>query len=200
MKIRIPRFIPFCAALLLTACSLQSTAPEKTFFQFGACRPADTQTPAQAGTSRLKVQDFRVPQINRSANLIYRESDQRFVADPYRLFTAPPGTLITERTRAWLADSNRFAAVVPAGSQLETDLTLEGELLEFHADVRAPRAPVAVINLRIRLIDKNGALQRPEWHFNQRITLKSADAASVAAGLDQGLSWALADLEKALEK
>ncbi|SFN65006.1 ABC-type uncharacterized transport system, auxiliary component [Formivibrio citricus] len=200
MKTPAIRTFPLLAALLLGACSLQTAAPEKTVYQFGAARSASKTGAAQARFGLLRVQDFRVTQVNRTSSLVYRETDQRYVADPYRIFVAPPATLAAERTRAWLAASGLFRAVAPAGSLLAADLTLEGELAEFYIDVREPKAPTAVVVLRAWLVGRNDALVRPEWRFSKRIALDSPDAATAVAGFDRALAEALSDLEMTLAK
>lgn len=196
MNILIFRTLLTVAAGLLASCSLQSATPPKTTFQFGASRPAMTAANPRYGS--LRVADFRAPQANRSANLIYRETDQRFVADPYRVFLAPPATLMAERTRAWLAASSLFRAVLPAGSLMRAETELEVEITELYADVREPKHPAAVLALRAWFSDDNGASLRSEWRFARRIALKQADAASVVAGFDQALEAALTDMEAKL--
>lgn len=197
--IKLLRPLTFAAALLLAACSLQSAAPEKTIYQFGAERPSSATAPSPRFGS-VRVADFRVSQANRSNSLLYRETDQRFVADPYRQFIAPPAILLTERCRAWLAGSGLFLNVLPSGALLATDATLETELVELYADVRDPKHPAAVLSLRAWLVDAKGGAAMPEWRFSQRVPLTNADAASVVAGFDQALSAALADLEKTLSR
>ena len=190
------RLLLAAAAWLLASCSLQSATPPKTTFQFGASRPAMAAANPRQGS--LRIADFRAPQANRSANLIYRETDQRFVADPYRVFLAPPATLMAERTRAWFAASGLFRAVLPAGSLQKAETELEVEIAELYADVREPKHPAAVLALRAWVTDSNGAALRSEWRFARRIALKQADAASVVAGFDQALEAALTDLEAKL--
>ncbi len=194
------RALPLVAAVLLGGCGLQSVAPEKTIYQFGATRPADQARATSPRFGMLRVQDFRATQINRTSSLIYRETDQRFVADPYRLYAAPPAVLSAERTRAWLAASGLFKSVAPAGSLLTNELILEGELAEFYVDVRNPKAPAAVVHLRAWLVGKNDTLVRPEWQFHKRIALNSPEASSVAAAFDKALAEALNDLETTLKK
>ena len=197
--IKLLRPLSLAVTLLLAACSLQSVAPEKTTYQFGASRPPiATTTSSRFGT--LRVADFRVAQANRSSSLLYRETDQRFVADPYHLFIAPPATLLAERYRAWLAHSALFRSVLPSGAMMAADATLEVELVELYADVRDPKHPTAVLALRAWLADAKGREAMPEWRFSQRVPLSSADADSVVAGLDMALSAALTDLEKALPR
>ncbi len=188
------RLLAVAATLLLAACSLQSVAPEKTVYQFSASRPAQAAAPTPL-FGALRVNDFRADQVNRTASLVYRETDQRYVADPYRLFVAPPAILLTERTRNWLATSGLFRNVVPAGALLSTDTILDGELIELHVDVRDPKHPAAILTLRAWLVDAKGAALRPEWRFSQRIALNDASSASAAAGFDRAITAALADLE-----
>lgn len=184
--------------LLLGACGLPGPMPEKTTFQFGTVRPAIAVQSPRFNT--LRVADFRVMQANRVSNLIYRETDQRYVADPYRVLLAPPGSLLAERTRAWLAASGLSHAVLPAGSSIIADANLEVEVSELYADVRDPRHPAAVLGLRAWLTNADGKLLRQEWHFEQRIALAKPDAAYVVAAWDQALQLALADLEHTLSR
>ncbi|MDR3414154.1 MAG: hypothetical protein P4L87_24870 [Formivibrio sp.] len=197
--IKLLRTFSIAAALLLAACSLQSAAPEKTTYQFGASRPPQAAvTNTRFGI--LRVADFRADQANRTSSLLYRETDQRFVADPYQLFIAPPATLLTERSRTWLASSGLFRSVLPSGALLTADTTLEGELVELYADVRDPKHPAAVLSLRAWLVNAKGTADMPQWRFSQRVPLVNADAGTVVAGFDQALSAALTDLEKALNQ
>lgn len=191
------RLLFLLAILLLSACSLQSVAPEKTTYQFGANRPAQ----AAAETARfgiLRVNDFRTPQLNRTASIIYRESDQRYVADPYRLFVAPPAILLAERSRNWLAASGLFRGTVSGDSRLDADATLEGELVELHVDVRNPKQPAAVLSLRAWLIDAAGKPLQPQWQYSQSVALDDASAAAAVAGFDRALAAALSDMETTL--
>lgn len=191
-------FIALIAGGLLAGCSLQSVTPDKTFYQFGCERPATLQRQSPLHDS-VRLADFRTSQLNRTASLIYRETDQRYAADPYRLLTAGPGTLLAERSRQWLVASGLFRDVVPATSGLETGLQMEGELIDLHVDVRDPKHPAAVLALRARLIDADGHAKK-YWQFNQHIALDNAAAATAVAGLDRALCMALADLEQTLAR
>lgn len=193
------RILTLAATILLTACSLQSVAPKKTTYQFSAQRPESVPATSPHFGS-VRIGEFRVTQANRTASILYRETDQRYVADPYQLFVAPPAVLLGERSRDWLLASGLFRSVVPASSLLVADSTLEGEIIELYADVRDPKKPAAVIALRARLINTQGRLITPEWRFSQRIDIAQPDSASVMKGLDQGLTAALADLESKLAK
>ena len=181
----------------LSACSLHTPLPEKSTFTLGAQR-AQATPPHTAKFASLRISTFRTAQANRSAALIYRETDQRIVADPYRGLIAAPAILLSERTRQWLADSGLFSNVLPSDTRMLADLTLEGEISELYADVRDPQHPAAVIALRAWLLDTNGKLVRPEWRFQRRIAVANADAASIVAAYDQAMSVALGDLENAL--
>lgn len=193
------RLLTFSFALILSACSLQTAAPEKTNFTLGAHRSETSPVRAEKfGTLNIAI--FRAAQANHSANLLYRESEQRIVADPYRALLAPPAILITERSRQWLAESGLFRSVLASDSRIKADLTLEGEISELYADVRDPKNPTAVLALRAWLLDSSGKAVRPEWRFQRRIALNKADAASVVAAYDLALNMALRDLENTLSQ
>lgn len=191
------RSFAIAIALCLTACSLQTPAPARTTFLLGATRLTNAPTGA-VRFGNVRIPEFHAALANRGTSLLYRETDQRIVADPYRQFVAPPAALIAERCRLWLAASGQFQSVLPADSRISSDTTLEGELVELYADVRDPKNPVAVLSLRASLSDARGNALRPEWRFTRRVALANSDAASVVAGLDLALAAALNELENAL--
>jgi hypothetical protein len=83
-----------------------------------------------------------------------------YETDAYRQFLIAPGTMITEQTRAWLADSGLFQRVVPAGSRIAPDYTLEGNVTALYGDFSDESAPAAVMEMRLFLLDNSGGTEK----------------------------------------
>jgi cholesterol transport system auxiliary component len=79
------------------------------------------------------------------------QRDGSLHVDFYEQWAVPPAQAVENDLRQWLADSGRFSAVVAAGSRLNADLVLEGELDTFVAD---PNTGMARVALALVLIDQ----------------------------------------------
>lgn len=106
----------------------------------------------------LQVLELRTNRPYNTQSLIYRESAQHFVLDPYNGFLAPPTQQISALTRDHLARSGLFNAVLPQGSILNAPWKLEGELQAFYIDVSVPAKPSVTLEIRFALSNDNNAI------------------------------------------
>jgi ABC-type uncharacterized transport system auxiliary subunit len=123
----------------------------------------------------LRLERVRVASPFERERFIYRTAETSFQSDFYRQFTSPPGVLVRQTTRDWLASSGLFAAVLDRGGDLAADWLLEGEVLELYADLRRGTAPSAVLSVEFRLLD---ARSHPAEAVFQRRYAESVAAAS----------------------
>ncbi|WP_410497426.1 lipoprotein [Chitinibacter sp. S2-10] len=176
--------------LFLAACS--STPPERQDFLIEATR-SGASLPARF--SELQVNELRSHPPYRDLSMVYRESAQRFVADPYHGFLSTPSSQITQQTRQWLASSGLFSRVYPTGSNLIAPWQLEGELLAMYIDVSMPHAPKTVIKAQY-LLSHNG--KSASFLLSAEHALPNAKAETAAQGYQETLRMLLIQLEQHL--
>ncbi|WP_348944087.1 hypothetical protein ABHF33_11460 [Chitinibacter sp. FCG-7] len=181
------------ALLVLAVCTACSTTPvARQDFLISAERDGASRA-ARFGV--LQVNELRSNPPYRDLALIYKESPQRFVADPYNGFLAPPGNQITRQTRAWLARSGLFSRVNPMGSSLIAPWQLEGELLAMHIDVSTPAQPKAVIQVQYLLSHQQ---QSAQFTLSAEHAIADASPNSAAAGFSAALESLFKQLEQEL--
>ena len=181
--------------LLSTGClgGLQRSAPQKERYVFAPERAGGGEGP---GRGALYVERVEMSPLFEGAGFVYRTSDARFERDFYREFFAPPGSLVRETLRGWLAASGLFDRVDadrPSGAAWR--LAARGD--ELYADLREPAAPRAVVAIAFELRPARGA-------SDELVFAKAYSAAELAsdgspAALVGAWSRALARVYGALE-
>ena len=140
-------------ALLASGCAGGPSHREQHFI-LETARPGDAARPVSDGS--LQVHRFSVDAAFAGENLVYRLGESKYETDYYRRFLISPGTMITEKTRAWLTDSGLFPTVLPVGSRVVPAYTLEGNVTALYGDFAGESAPAAVMEIRFFLV-KNAA-------------------------------------------
>ncbi|WP_373976262.1 hypothetical protein NT239_05655 [Chitinibacter sp. SCUT-21] len=177
-------------ALLISACA--STTPERQDFLISAERQTARN---EAKFGALQVNELRSNAPYRDLALIYKESPQRFVADPYHGFLAAPANQLTQQTRAWLAKSGLFSRVYPTGSSQIAPWQLEGELLAMYIDVSAPKTPKVVIQAQYLLSYGN---KSANFLLTAEQSITDPGPESAAQGFSTALAKLLTQLEQEL--
>ena len=148
----------FCSSLLPIALAAggcaTATSHEERHYILEAVREGNAVRPARVGS--LEVLRFSVDTAFAGKNLIYRLGELQYEADYYHQFLVAPGIMITEKTRRWLADSGLFHNVVPVGTRIAADYTLEGNVTALYGDFANESAPVAVMEVRFFLLENAG--------------------------------------------
>jgi len=144
-----------CLALVASVVALlgcrAETAHEKEYFVLEAKRQgAPAQGPIENST--LEVSRLSVDAAFATKNLIYRTGQYEYQSDYYRQFLISPGVMATEKTRDWLAEAGLFRQVLPVGSRLAADYTLEGTVTALYGDFRDPTNPAAILEIRFFLL------------------------------------------------
>ncbi|MEN6425133.1 MAG: hypothetical protein ABFE13_07210 [Phycisphaerales bacterium] len=161
--IRTPHFLAFSSSCLLAAaliaggCTNGSSRNEQHFI-LEAVRQGSPVRPVTDGS--LEVHRFGVDAAFVTKNLVYRLGEFKYEADYYRQFLISPGTMITEKTRDWLADSGLFNSVLPVGSRIVPNYTLEGNVIALYGDFMDEAAPTAVMEIRLFLLENTGGRER----------------------------------------
>lgn len=193
----IPLLCLWCLILLATAaCAPQKQPPERNFFVLEAARAVDNHW--HEPQKILSVRDFEVSPGFRGKEIVYRKGRGQSEADFYNQYFIPPGAMLTDATREWLADSGMFEAVIPMGSHKEADYLLEGAVISLYGDFQERREPAAVLRMQFLLLEDDGPDYRLLMHrtYREQVSLPGTGAGHVVQGLNKALTRILTQLEK----
>lgn len=140
------------AFLLLPGC----LRLEKPYVQKNAYRlEVTSETKAQQPLSKriLQIGKFDSAPAYRSKGFIYRTSEQNWQVDYYHEFLTPPAAMLTEQCRHWLQETGLFSQINQSGYPPATDL-LQGRIVALYGDYRPGHKPMAVLELRLTLINE----------------------------------------------
>ena len=193
-----------CAALLVSSFVLsgcgQSAVANRKYYILDATRQGPPASFHSNAT--LRVRRFEVDQAFATKQLVYRVSGSQYEPDFYNQFLIPPGNMIMEKTRDWLADSGLFQRVFSAYSPLESTYALEGNVLELYADFTTGSAPQAVMQMRFFLLagpDANEAIPLAQT-YEAKSPISARTAGAVVTALSNDLTDILTRLEADIEK
>ena len=185
---------PALTLALLGGCSLNKANPAKAVFALEARREGAAQ-PHSAAV--LRVRPFTAASPFDDRNFFYRVGGLQFEEDFYSEFLVTPRLLVTDQTRRWLSQAQRFRAVLEAGSKADSTHSLEGNITALYADFREPTASKAVLEIRFLLL--KDSLASPEIQhdriYRQEIPLENRQPATLAIGWSKALAQILAALE-----
>lgn len=188
------------AAVLLCGCSVapRKEYPVRRHYVLDVKRVGDAAKPATDAVAR--VRRVRPSPIAAGTELVYRIDDVGYETDFYNRFLTAPAGLITAEIRQWLQASEVFANVVDDGSRIDARYTIECSLLALHADYREPKAPAAVMDLQVFLVDDKDHEGKVVFHqtYRQTAKLSSTSPPALVKGFSRCLRDALAALEKDL--
>ncbi len=140
------------ALFLLTGClRLEKPYPQKSAYRLEAIPATTTQQPLSNRV--LQIGKFDSAPAYRSKGFIYRTGEQTWQADYYHEFFTPPAAMITEQCRRWLQEAGPFSQINQSGYPPATDI-LQGRIVALHGDYRPGQAPMAVLELRLILINE----------------------------------------------
>jgi ABC-type transport auxiliary lipoprotein component len=197
------RALGFAAALAATGCVLKPPLATRSYsIDPPATRAADA-LPAAAVVSLLRV---RVAAPYAGMSFVYRTGEHRIERDPYALFAAPPGWMLTAAIGGYLRDADFIRDVVDPASEVPSAAAIEADATELCADLDNPGESVAVLTLRFRVMTPASG-KRPAKDlllktYAQRIPMPQRTAQAAADAWNQALAAImkefLADLKVAL--
>ncbi len=150
----------------------------------------------------LEVRRFSVDSVYAAKELMYRQGPLAYQIDHYHQLVISPGQMITEKTRTWLLQSGLFSRVLDPGSLSVPTHYLEGNVTALYGDFRNKRAPVAVMAMRLFLIDPKPAHESVllSKTYEARVALKTFDAQGLVAGYNTCVEQILTQLEDDLSE
>lgn len=140
------------AFFLMSGClRLEKPYPPKSAYRLEAAPETAAQ---QLPSNRvLQVSKFDSAPAYRSKGFVYRTGEQTWQSDYYHEFFIPPSAMFTEQCRNWVQESKLFSQVNQSGYPPATDL-LQGRIVALYGDYRSDHTPLAVLELRLTLIDE----------------------------------------------
>lgn len=170
----------------LGGCSLLPQAPyvQKRDWPLDVRR--DTALPPRRGGRILLVRNVQAAPGLEQRGLQWLQRDGSLHVDFYEQWAVPPAEAVADDLRRWLADAGLFGAVVAAGSRLNADFVLEGEVNTFMADLRTgtARVSLAVVLYDQRPNPTRLLLQKTE---SAEVKLAGTDAPALAEGMKAAL-------------
>ncbi|MEN6335176.1 MAG: ABC-type transport auxiliary lipoprotein family protein [Phycisphaerales bacterium] len=150
----------------------------------------------------LEVQRFSVNAAFTARNFVYRLDQFKYETDYYRQFLIAPSAMITEQTRNWLARSGLFTEVLPTGSRVVPDYTLEGNVTSLYGDFSNESSPAAVIEVRLFLLNNVRGNENVVFTqiYRAAVPMQDRTAQAFVAALNQGFADILGRLEADLQK
>lgn len=178
------------AALLGGCAELLRDAPPQTYTLETPSLP-----PASAGDEVLRVRLTGVSAGYERPLMAYRAGDA-LALDYFATarWVTPPAELITEQLAAALEATGRFRAVLTGAPPPVADHRLELELLRLEQDYRGGGPGMARLEVRARLLDRDGTLVG-----QRRLEAQAAADASGPAGAAAAANRALADIAASLD-
>ena len=199
-------FPVYCLMSLLCAftagCAMQQGASSaERFFVLDVDRPGQAMSGLKPHV--LKVRRFRVSETFSGNQFVYRTGEMTYDPDFYNKFLASPGSMVTDQTIEWFSASGIFAHVADTGSDTEAELLLEGNVLAIYGDYSDPDHALAVMEIRIDVMDTTGVENTVVFHKNYKAdtTIESGDPDQTNGGAElvKGFNLCLENILTELE-
>lgn len=196
---RLGPLLAVLACLLLAGCmaALRETPRQQRYYMLEA--QPEPLAVAPSSNASLAVRSIRISPGYRTRHLLYRVGEQTFESDYYNLFLDRPQDMITSAARRWLSSRGPFATVLPAGSDAEPTLALEGNVVALYGDFTTTPAK-AMLEMEFFLLRKEGLDFAPYWRRAYRLEkpLNEQNARGVVMAMNQALSELLEQLRQDL--
>ena len=176
-------FLSAIAAGAAVGCSpFDRDAPSASHFMLA---PPQQTAHAGAPLGSIVVRRVAVQRPFDSRGFVYRLSNGQWRKDSYNGFLADPSDMVTDALARALERSGRFAWVSPPTGTAPTDLAAETMVESFHCDFSDPGQPVAIVRLRMYLLD------RADSGVRMKALLDGAGTAPLADGSPRAVADAL---------
>ncbi|MCD4688379.1 MAG: ABC-type transport auxiliary lipoprotein family protein [Desulfuromonadaceae bacterium] len=186
------------ALFLLTGClRLEKPYPQKSAYRLEAIPATTTQQPLSNRV--LQIGKFDSAPAYRSKGFIYRTGEQTWQSDYYHEFFTPPTAMLTEQCRRWLQQTGLFGQINQGGYPLASDL-LQGRIVALHGDYRPGRAPMAVLELQLTLINESRTPAHTDLNrlYRRSLPLVDREPATLVKAWNEALADILREFEAQL--
>lgn len=185
-----------CLLLLAMAAGcvkFERPSPQRDSFVLEVSRP---DPPGPASAVMLQVRRLKVSPRFAGTGFVYRTGELQYEADFYNRFLTPPGSLLTEELRRWLAAAGLSEPSGPA----TVDLVVEGEVPALYGDFRG-RAQ-AVLEIRFQVLDARTARGELllDRSYRQTVPLAQNAPGALVQGFNEALRRILVAFEADLQQ
>ena len=183
------RAMTLAAALAAAACV--SKAPISTLAF--TLDPPPFQAPSpRPGAAVVSLDRVRVAPPYSGTEFVYRLGGHRIERDPYAVFAAPPGWMVTTAIRGYLRNADFIADVVEPGGEVPVRATIEGDVSELYADLPETGQATAVLAMSFRVY-RSAVGTKPEKEIFRKTYSRSRpvgerDADDIADAWNRALS------------
>jgi uncharacterized lipoprotein YmbA len=158
--------------------------------------PPPARASAAPGGVILALQRVDVAPPYSGEHFIYRTGNHAIERDPYARFASPPGSLLTEAIRGYLANAEFVRDVVSIGESLPAHVSVEVSVREIAGDLQTD-GPAAVLALRFRVLSEPQSTDRnPELFlkmYTKSVPIPRRAAKDVVEGWNKGLEEIMAE-------
>ena len=192
---------PAFSLVLVAGCSALVDPPKSQTFLIQLDSAVDPNRAPNKPLAPVYIAPVEVSAPFSERNLVVRQSELGYVADPYAEFAANPVSMWTGVIRSWLSERQLFERVLLIDSSAEADLTLETDLMEAVVDRRTGQPPTSRLTMHF-LLHQNGPPYQVllDRTFTHSEPLKGTGAESEVAALSRAASVVLGDFEDALAR
>ena len=136
------------AAVCAAACISKAPLAYQTF----TLEPPPVSAAADGvGAAVVSLARVRVAPPYAGTSFVYRMGGHRVERDPYAIFAAPPGWMLTDALRGYLRNADFIRDVVEPGGELPVSLAIEADAGVLTADLGDPESAAAVLSLTFRV-------------------------------------------------
>jgi ABC-type uncharacterized transport system auxiliary subunit len=155
--------------------------------------PPALQSPApRPGASVVSLARVRVAPPYAGTSFVYRLGEHRVERDPYAVFAAPPGWMMTTAIRGHLRNADFIGDVVEPGGEMPVRAAIEADVNELYADLSDGGQATAVLAVSFRVY-RSSVGTTPEKEifrktYSRKQPLRARDADAIANAWNQELS------------
>jgi hypothetical protein len=191
------------AALAAAGCVSKPPLATRSYSIDAPPHPAVDALPDAAFVSLSRV---RVAAPYAGTSFVYRTGEHRIERDPYALFAAPPGWMLTAAISGYLRDADFIGDVVEPGGEIPITAAIEADATELCAELGGAGGPEAILTLRFRVRTPAAGVKRGKdlllKTYAERIPMPQPTATAAADAWNEALAAImktfLADLKAAL--
>ena len=136
-------------------------------------------------------------------SFVYRTGEHRIERDPYALFAAPPGWMLTSAISGYLRGADFIRDVVEPASEIPIAAAIEVDATELCAELGRPGDPAAILTLRFRVMRlPSGTTPAKDLllkTYTQRIPMPQRSAQAAADAWNQALATIMTEFETDLK-
>ncbi len=136
-------------------------------------------------------------------SFVYRTGEHRIERDPYALFAAPPGWMLTAAISGYLRDADFIRDIVEPASEIPIAVAIEADATELCAELGSPGDPMAILTLRFRVMSPpSGTTPARDLFlktYTQRVPMPHRSAQAAADAWNQALATIMTEFEADLK-